>query len=352
MSSSAAKKDDDQLAEVVELSLVSSNDREQGLSNNFDDPNLAELIPGLVDASSPAAAPAEPMSLVQETAEAVQELVTDAQGTQSAVDLSANFGELQLTADSDSHNVEPGEITMSGIIAPATEQVTEASSVPTQDFDPDPPMSAQLSTPLVTNVSDLPADSMEEPAQLFVMDDNEAGVDSAHARSEMSEKLFQLVVCERSFDDLVETALVAIMHSVGAQAGAVLELDTEHEEYFFRTSIGGGDPEKVKSFRVPMHKGIVGHVGESRQATLLRDLEADQMQMRAISMSVGFEAKTCMAAPILVAGQLFGVIEFFNRKDGSFFEQSDLQLLEDGTRMLSKVLEVRFLMAELMRRAR
>lgn len=344
MSSSAAKKDDGQFSETVELSLVNSNDREQGLSNNFDDPDLAELIPGLVEAQGETS---EPVSIAQEAAEAVQELVSDVQGTESAVDLSEGFGDLQLTPDSDSHNVEPGEFTLSGLVAAPSP--TEAAA---PEFEPDPPMSAQLNTPLVTNVGDLPSDSVEEPAHLFTMDGNVEGEDNSHARSEMAERLFQLVVCERSFDDLVETALVAIMHSVGAQAGAVLELDAEHQEYFFRTSIGGGDPEKVKTFRVPMNKGIVGHVGESRQATLLRDLESDQMQMRAISMSVGFEAKTCMAAPVLVAGQLYGVIEFFNRKDSSFFEERDLQLLEDGTRMLSKVLEVRFLMAELMRRAR
>ncbi len=348
MSSSAAKKDDDLLAEVVELSPAT--DREQGLSQNFDDPVLEDMIPGLVDTSSSGESEPVHMSLVEETVEAVQELVAEAQPDEKAIpqftpaletpsgsaDLSSDFGDLQLTPDSDSRPVESNEFTMSALInaSASVEHTDEASKITTRPEDV------------------LSEDSMEEPASIFVLDGNVNSEDNSHARYEMSEKLFQLVICERSFDDLVENALLSIMHALDAQAGAVLELDVEHQEYFFRTSIGGGDPEKVKSFRVPLNKGIVGHVGESRQATLLRDLEADQMQMRAISMSVGFEAKTCMAAPILVAGQLFGVIEFFNRKGGGFFEQRDLQVLEEGTRMFSKVLEVRFLMAELMRRAR
>jgi len=293
LSSSAAKKDDDQLAEVVEL--TPSNDREQGLSRNFEDPVLADLIPGLVQPSS--------SSLVQETVEAVQELVNEAQGIE-------NFGELEFLPDADSQTVEPAAF----------------------ELDPLP----------------VPKDGVEEPVQMLMVDASVTGEDNSYSRWEMAEKLFQLVVCERSFDDLVETALFAIMQSLGAHAGAVLEIDIEQQNYFFRVSIGGGDPERVKAFRVPFHKGIVGHVGESRQSILVSDLAADELQMRAISMSVGFDAKTCMAAPIMVAGQLYGVIEVFNRKDGGLFQQRDLQLLEDGTRMLGKVLEVRFLMAELL----
>jgi hypothetical protein len=57
-----------------------------------------------------------------------------------------------------------------------------------------------------------------------------------------------------------------------------------------------------------------------------------------------------MAAPIIVGGQPYGVIEVFNKIDGSYFEESDLHVLEEGVRMFTKVLEVRFLMAELVRR--
>lgn len=281
LSSSAAKKDDPQaLPETLDLSPpTAGTDREQGLSQNFQDPNLEDLIPSLAEGAAPG-------GVMEETVEAVQELLSEAQ--------------------------------------------TEA---PSAGFDPDPMPAAEA-----------------EPSMMISVAGSSAETDGSRAQWEMAGKLFQLVVCEHSFDDLVEAGLTAVMGALGAQAGAVLEQDREQQNYFFRATVGGGDPEKVKAFRVPFHKGIVGHVGESRRATLLRDLEEDQKQMRAISMSVGFEAKTCMAAPILIGGQVYGVIELFNRRQGGFFTEHDLQLLEEGTRMLAKVLEVRFLMAELMRR--
>jgi GAF domain-containing protein len=313
LSSSAAKKNDDQheqLAELVEMPApnAASNDREQGLSLNFQDPNLEELIPGLVQPSAPG-------GVVEETVEAVQELLGEAKGIsgesheESALDLSASFADL---------NLEPA--------APAS-------------FDPDP-----------APASLAPVENVEREPSMMISVSGQSLESGSRPQWEMSQKLFQLVVCELSFDDLVESALGAIMGAIGAQAGAVLEMDQTQQNYFFRSSIGGGDPEKVKAFRVPFHKGIVGHVGESRRAMLLRDLEEDQKQMRAISMSAGFEAKTCMAAPIVVGGQLYGVIELFNCRDGGFFSEQELQLLEEGTRMLAKVLEVRFLMAELLKR--
>jgi hypothetical protein len=197
----------------------------------------------------------------------------------------------------------------------------------------------------------VPTDSVEEAAGVFTFEGEAEQTGQLSAMYSMSDALFELVACDLSFDEVVENGLRAIMDGVSAHAGSVLELDHEHEDFFFRASLGGSPVEQLKAFRVPITKGIVGHVAESGQPLLIRDLAEDAMQMRAISLSVGFDAKTCMAAPILVGGQPYGVIEMFNRRDGGLFDEKDLRSLEDGLRMFSKVLEVRFLLAELSRRA-
>lgn len=287
----AKKKKDDELA-VDPADLTT--EREQKLARNFQDPALEELIPGLQGD--------EPhLSLVEETVEAVQELVQEAvspeKGSNPTIDLTTEFGGQNLTLVPDSESAAaPGSFAVEG-----------------------------------------GANESSHEAALWAM----------------AEKLFQLVVCEKSFDDLSESILTAVMSSVQAQAGSMLELDEAKQDFFFRANSGGASPpDRLKAFRVPLGKGIVGHVAESKQPLLLRDLEDDKLQMRAISMSVGFEAKTCMAAPILIGGKLYGVVEVFNKTDGSLFEQEDLRVLECGVRMVAKVLEVRFLMAELLRRMR
>ncbi|MGE3260766.1 MAG: GAF domain-containing protein [Bacteriovoracia bacterium] len=173
----------------------------------------------------------------------------------------------------------------------------------------------------------------------------------ANARWEMAAKLFDLVVCDRPFSEMMEGVLKAIVDGLNAEAGSILEFDSESKEFFFRASVGGGDAEQLKSFRVPANKGIVGHVAESRQTVLLKDLASDEMQLRAISAGTGFDTRTCLAAPIVITNQLYGVIELFNRHAGGSFHERDVEFLEQAIRMAVKIIEVRFLTAELARRA-
>lgn len=288
-----------------------ATDREQGLSLQFDDLGLEELMPSLAAESSEAApAPAEAApaaenpALLQEVAEAVHDLVLDLGSGESAADSVATAG----------LDVLPGVNTLS--------------------FD----VGAELAA----------ADGVEP---LLI---EGTGIETASnvARLEVADRMFELLVCEKSFNDLCEHILGAFVKAASATAGSILELDYEKNEFFFRASFGGGDPEKLKSFRVPMNKGIVGHVAESKQSLLLNDMERDERQLRAISMSTGFEIVSCMAFPILITNRLYGVVEIFNKAGGARFEKADLQLMEDGARMAAKVLEVRFLMAELLRRSR
>ena len=355
MSNAAKKLDDDSVSDPVDA----PSDRELKLSKNFEDPGLEEVLSGL--GSSP-----EPISLVEEAAEAVHELVQDAAAVQLGD--AEVFDDLPL----------PDEV-------PAPPQAAESSaprSLPqTVNPNPDPLEQSRLlqmqapgearreagtsggprALPQTVNLNpdpldrsilmQVPSDAVENTVGVFSLEGEAEQTGQLTAMYSMSDALFDLVACELSFDEVVEKGLRAVMNGVDAQAGSVLELDHDHEDFFFRASLGGSPVEKLKAFRVPITKGIVGHVAESGQPLLIRDLAEDEMQMRAISLSVGFDAKTCMAAPILVGGQPYGVIEVFNRRDGGLFDEKDLRALEDGLRMFSKVLEVRFLLAELSRRA-
>jgi transcriptional regulator with GAF, ATPase, and Fis domain len=173
---------------------------------------------------------------------------------------------------------------------------------------------------------------------------------TAVAKAEIAERLFTLVLSELKFEILVEEILKALMKAIDAQAGSILEHDVAANEFFFRATFGGGDPEELKAFKVPAKSGIVGHVAESRQSLVIQDLDDSQMHLKAISMSVGFETKSCIAVPILIANQLYGVLEVFNKVGTGYFDLKDQQLLEDCIKMAAKVLEVRFFAAEILKR--
>jgi transcriptional regulator with GAF, ATPase, and Fis domain len=189
-------------------------------------------------------------------------------------------------------------------------------------------------------VKDLVAEANHQPSVL-VGEEASVSVESL---------LFPLVLANVPFDQLADSILETFVRGFGAQAGSILELDSAKGEFFFRSTKGGGDPNQLKIFRVPMGQGIVGQVAHSREAVLLSDEEADAKQLRAISMTTGLETRTCLAAPILVSGQLYGVLELFNRLDGGLFTPMDLVHVRSATQAAGKVFEVRFLLAELARR--
>lgn len=301
MSNSKAKQ-------IPEEKVDLAADREQGLSSNFEDPSLDEFLPelGVSEGQAP--------SLLAETAEAVQELV------------------LEIAPE----EAEPF------VIEALEEEPVESVAAEGLDL----PEACAISMPIEAGLN-----VTEEANSLLAKEESVAAEAAVATRQRMAELFLELVASEMRFSDLVESILAVMVEATGAEAGSILEFDHEKNEFFFRASRGGGDPEKLKAFRVPASKGIVGHVAETREALFLRDLETDQRQLLAISMSTGLDTKSCLAAAIEIGGQLYGVIELFNKKPDAFFQDEDFETLKRGVKMAAKVLEVRFLLAELARKA-
>lgn len=291
---------------IPEEKVDLATDREQGLSSNFEDPLLEEFLP---DLSSPEG---QAPSILTEAAEAVQELV------------------LEISPEEEPFVIEALE--------------EEPQTVAAEGLDL--PEACAISMPIEAGLN-----VTEEANSLLAKGEVVAAEAATATRQRMAELFLELVASDMRFSDLVESVLSVMVEATGAEAGSILEFDHEKSEFFFRASRGGGDPEKLKAFRVPASKGIVGHVAETREALFLRDLEQDQRQLLAISMSTGLDAKSCLAAAIEIGGQLYGVIELFNKKPDAFFAEQDFETLQRGVRMAAKVLEVRFLLAELARKA-
>lgn len=290
------------ISSLIQKSSSGYDDDEHRLEKNFSDPPIVEEIVG----NQP-----DPLSLVQETADAVSELL----------------GETMQTS-------EPGA---SLVDLPAEDQ--NLQTAPAADFIAD---AAASNGPM-------PQDQTQTSSGLLYTESGE--VELLAAKIQMYEDLFSLTICEHSFEILVEKILGSLMKSVDAQAGSILEFDHQKGEYFFRASRGGAS-DKVKTFRVPEKQGIVGYVGESREALLINELEDDKRQLKAVSVAVGFEAKSCLALPIVVTNKLYGVLEVFNKMGVLYFTDKDKAILESGAKAAAKVLEVRFLLAELVRKGR
>lgn len=306
------KKPEDIAAEAAANAL----DREQGLANEFEDPNLAELVPGFDSGNAP--------SLLHETVEAMKELVLETEPDNG----------LKLEFENDAE------------LAVGLNETHQKDHV---DFDL-PVFEPANAMEIQKDISTSFEANQPEGQIVFNMESEDDELTKTTAKWLLSSKIMAILTAELSFDDFTESLLQIFVKSLNAQAGSLLEVDHKNQEFFFRATVGGGDPDQLKVFRVPCNKGIVGHVAESKQVILINDLDDSDLQLKAVSMSTGFETKSCLAAPIIISNKLYGVIELFNKVGANHFQDSDKKSLEECVKILSKALEVRFLLAELARR--
>jgi transcriptional regulator with GAF, ATPase, and Fis domain len=158
------------------------------------------------------------------------------------------------------------------------------------------------------------------------------------------EAFLALSTKELSFHDFTREILMTVMSVVRCEAGSLLELDHSTNMLFFR-AVAGRSSDRVSRFVVPMGKGIVGFVAESRQPILVNNVEENEVYLKSIQAAVGFEARNLVALPIVIKGRVYGVLELLNRVGESTFDQADLELLTYLTDHISKVLQVRLMIA-------
>jgi len=146
---------------------------------------------------------------------------------------------------------------------------------------------------------------------------------------------------------IVQTILQEAVEAVGAEGGSILLLQ-ENGDLVFDASVG---PAATVGLRVPRGHGIAGWVVENARPTLVGAASQDKRFYTGIDAVTGLSTRSLLAVPLMVKGQVFGVVELINKADGSFSED-DLQLMDSLTQSAAVAIENARLYAELAERAR
>ncbi|HLE00282.1 MAG TPA: GAF domain-containing protein [Bdellovibrionota bacterium] len=164
------------------------------------------------------------------------------------------------------------------------------------------------------------------------------------AKLSVLESLIRLITRDCSFNDFVRESLVSIMRVIKCEAGSIFEIDYQANTLFFRSCVGQSS-DSLPKFIIPLGQGIAGHVAESRQPLAVNDLKASEVHLKTIQDAVGFETRNLLAVPILIRGQVYGVLELLNRVGEDSFSSSDTELLNYFSDMLAKAFEARMMIA-------
>lgn len=90
----------------------------------------------------------------------------------------------------------------------------------------------------------------------------------------------------------------------------------------------GEASDRLVGSRLASTRGIVGHVYGTGRSYLSANPQADPLFFSGFDGASRFRTRSLVCAPLIVEGQVIGVIELINRLGGRSFDQRDLMLLE------------------------
>lgn len=146
---------------------------------------------------------------------------------------------------------------------------------------------------------------------------------------------------------IIQTILQEAVEAVGAEGGSILLLD-ENGDLVFDAAVG---PAPMVGLRVPRGSGIAGWVVEHGWPALVGAAGQDQRFYMGIDAKTGMSTKSILAVPLMVKGQVFGVVELINKLNGQF-NDDDLRLIEGLTQASAVAIENARLYTALNERAR
>ncbi len=127
--------------------------------------------------------------------------------------------------------------------------------------------------------------------------------------------------------DLLGEVLKNALETINAKDGSLLVLDEDTQELVFVVAHGDLPSDKLHWRRVPRGEGIGGWVVENRKAVIVNDVQSDERFYSDLDEEFEFKTKSMLAAPIIGGGQVLGVIEVLNKRDGKLFNTDDQTLL-------------------------
>lgn len=132
--------------------------------------------------------------------------------------------------------------------------------------------------------------------------------------------------------------LAMILHACNIENGSVILVDEQAEELEFVAVIGEAQGYLL-NHRMSLQAGVVGHVIDTQQPTLIENVHTSKEWSGAIDERLDFHTQSLMCVPLKVDDRVIGAIEVVNHTSDVMFNEYDLSVLRVATRLVSFTLE-------------
>ncbi|MBA4029913.1 MAG: hypothetical protein C0478_03305 [Planctomyces sp.] len=174
---------------------------------------------------------------------------------------------------------------------------------------------------------------------------------ASHSRISALSRMLELVLELNNLSDLaavLEAVTCGACDAVECERASLFLHDPQTRELYTHSTT----ELEIEEIRLPMDRGIIGHVAMQRMPLVVPDPPADPRWSPAFDEQTGYRTRNVLAVPVISKsdGRLLGVLQLLNKHHGHF-ESFDVQLMQAfalhaGSAMERQLLQVAAQQAE------
>jgi len=128
-------------------------------------------------------------------------------------------------------------------------------------------------------------------------------------------------------DSFLQSIISEASELTDSELASILEYDEAAEELRF-LSVQWFDRDVLRSMGVPIDGSAAGEVFRKAQPLIIQDAKADKRHFKVVDRATSHETNSLIAVPLMVRGEVIGVLEALNKKDHIHYTEEDLGMLE------------------------
>ena len=130
-----------------------------------------------------------------------------------------------------------------------------------------------------------------------------------------------------SLEDALRTSLGEVVKAVGAEAGTIWFYNSAGDQRIYPSfTIGGAD---LTGMSLAAGEGIAGTVVLEGKTTVVKDCQSDERWAGRFDEATGFVTRSMVCVPLINKYEVIGCIQIINKKDGSLYNDADVELCEN-----------------------
>lgn len=124
--------------------------------------------------------------------------------------------------------------------------------------------------------------------------------------------------------EMLEQVIKMTQQTLNASAASILLFRENDQELYFEVA-SGPVGKALRQVKLSTQYGIAGQVARTGKPLIVNDVSRSENFHKMIDDTTGFSTKSLVCAPLAVHRKILGVIEVLNKRDGSEFEEQDLE---------------------------